>query len=219
MVENQSVEEICNRIREDGHKEADSILDKAERTAAEIIGKGEKERDEVVEDILSKARDKGELERRRLLSGVHIEMKRARLKIREEVISSIMEKVEKSLAEARERAEYRETLKGLVLEGISALGGKAFSIYVDSRDAALARKEVVPAVKAALSGETDNIEDIEVKELEKASLGGARIGVPGGKVIYDNTFEARMYRLRDDIRNIIFEEVFQSGGSEGSGSA
>jgi len=219
LVDNESVEEICNRIREDGRKEADSIIEKAERTASEIVARGESEREEVVEEIMSKARERGEIERRRLLSGVHIEMRRERLKIREEVITNIMRGVEKRLSEARNGGGYAGTLKELVIEGINALEGESFFVTVDGRDAGLMKEDVAPAVKEAVKEETGRAIDIEVRKLDGASLGGARVGIPGGKVIYDNTFEARMYRLRDDMRNIIFEEVFQSEGSEESGSA
>ncbi len=219
MVDNESVEEICNRIREDGRREVESIIEKAERTASEIVAGGEKEREGVVEEIMSKARDRGEIERRRLLSGVNIEMRRERLKVREEVISNIMENVEKNLAKVREGGEYAGILEGLVIEGVHALEGGSFFASVDGRDAGLMKEKVAPAVREAVKKETGSAIDIEVRKLDGASLGGARVGIPGGKVIYDNTFEARMYRLRDDIRNIIFDEVFQSEGSEESGSA
>ena len=216
MADNDSVEEICSRIREDGEKEINSILVKAEKTASEIVAKAEKEKERVIKEILARAEEKGLAEQRRELSGVQIEIKRAKLKIREEVITSVMEKVKVSLENIRAESGYSSILKDMIIEGIKALDGKSFSVHVDQRDFNLTKKEVIPAVRAELDG---NIEDIEVKKLEKESLGGARIGVPGGNVIYDNRFEARLYRLRDDIRNLIFEWTFRSEGSEGSGSA
>jgi hypothetical protein len=38
-------------------------------------------------------------------------------------------------------------------------------------------------------------------------------------VIYDNTFEARMFRYRDDIRMAIFDEVFYPEDDGETGSA
>ena len=216
MVDNESVKEICNRIKEDGEKEIGSILDKAEKTALEIVKKAEDEKDRIVKEILAKAEEKGLVEQRRQLSGVQIEMKREKLKIREEVITNVMKKVRISLEDARTQSGYSGILRELIIEGIGALGGKSFFIFVDRRDFNLTEKEVIPAVRAEFNG---RIENIEIKELEKESIGGAKIGVPGGNVIYDNRFEARLYRLRDNIRNLIFEEIFSLEGSEGSGSA
>ena len=56
---------------------------------------------------------------------------------------------------------------------------------------------------------------MEAKPLEEQTLGGARISVLGGNVIFDNTFEARLYRLRNEVRHIIFDEVFTEQESEG----
>ena len=216
MVDNESVKEICNRIKEDGEKEIGSILDKAEKTALEIIKKAEDEKDRIVKEILARAEEKGLVEQRRQLSGVQIEMKREKLKIREEVITNVMKKVRMSLEDARTQSGYSGILRELIIEGIGALDGKSFFVFVDRRDFNLTEKEVIPAVRAEFNG---RIENIEIKELEKESIGGAKIGVPGGNVVYDNRFEARLYRLRDGIRNLIFEEIFSLKGREGSGSA
>jgi len=216
LVDNESVKEICNRIKEDGEKEIGSILDKAEKTALEIIKKAEDEKDRVVKEILAKAEEKGLVERKRQLSGVQIEIKREKLKIREEVITNVMKKVRVSLENARTQSGYSGILRELIIEGIGALDGKSFFVFVDRRDFNLTEKEVIPAVRAEFNG---RIENIEIKELEKESIGGVKIGVPGGNVVYDNRFEARLYRLRDDIRNLIFEEIFSLEGREGSGSA
>jgi len=216
LVDNESVKEICNRIKEDGEKEIGSILDKAEKTALEIIKKAEDERDRVVKEILAKAEEKGLVERKRQLSGVQIEIKREKLKIREEVITNVMKKVRVSLEDARTQSGYSGILRELIIEGIGALDGKSFFVFVDRRDFNLTEKEVIPAVRDEFNG---RIENIGIKELEKESIGGVKIGVPGGNVVYDNRFEARLYRLRDDIRNLIFEEIFSLEGREGSGSA
>ncbi|MDZ7859140.1 MAG: V-type ATP synthase subunit E family protein [Candidatus Krumholzibacteriota bacterium] len=212
MVDNQSVDEICSRIRKDGEREVNSILDKAEKTASEIIEKAEEEKDRIIKEIIAEAEQKGETERRRELSGVQIEIKRAKLKIREDVIANVMEKVKESLEKVREESSYPVILKDMIVEGIKALDGKSFFVLVDGRDFHIMKKEVIPAVRAELKGELENV---EIRELEEDSLGGVKVGVPGGNVVYDNRFEARMYRLRDDIRNMIFENIFRSEGGEG----
>ena len=89
------------------------------------------------------------------------------------------------------------------------LEGDTFQVHVDRRDIGLLDENVFSAVREAMAAESRDIAGLEPMPLEKNSLGGARVGVPGGKVIFDNTFEARIYRLRDRTRNIIFEEVFE----------
>jgi len=69
---------------------------------------------------------------------------------------------------------------------------------------------VFPRVRDLMKKEGRPVGRIEGAALPGPTAGGAQIGIPGGNVIYDNTFEARMYRFRDDIRAIIFEGVFSS---------
>lgn len=219
MVDNEAVDRIVSRIIEDGEKEIASIIDKAERTASEILEKAEENGGSDAEKILKESREKAEAIRRRLLSGVNIEVKRTKLKAREEVVSSINRKVLKGLEDIRPGSGYPRLLAEVIIEAITGLDGNSFLVYVDRRDMNLLREQVFSLVRDGLQKQARQIETFEETPLEKSSLGGARVSVPGGRVIYDNTFEARIYRMRDKIRNIIFEEVFEPEGSEDSSSA
>ena len=97
MVDQESIDKICMRIIEDGEKEISSIVEKAEQTAADIREKAGKRGEEIAAKILKEAQDKGESARRRLLSSVSLEVKRAKLRAREEVIASIQDKVEDAI--------------------------------------------------------------------------------------------------------------------------
>lgn len=219
MVDNESVDKICSQIREDGEKEIESILDKARRTADEITGKAEAQRDEIAGRIMHEAEERGKTESRRLLSSVSIEVRRAKLRAREEVVSVVGGMVEKELRGMRDSKRYPDVLAGLVIEAVRGLDGKSFVVYADKRDLALLEKEIFPRVKKAMSGEGRPVNSLQGRPLEKSSLGGARVGVPGGNVIYDNTFEARMFRFREEVRARIIDTVFYTDASGESGSA
>ncbi len=218
MVDKESVEKICEQIREDGEREIASILDKARSTAADILGKAEAKGSEATEKIMRDARERGETESRRLLSSVNIEVRRTKLKSREDVVGVIRKKVEEELAGIRSSGDYPGILTRLVVEAILGLEGKSFIVYVDKKDLGLLEEKVFPRVKEMMEAESSPVSSLQARPLEKSSTGGARVGHPGGKVIYDNTFEARLFRYRDDIRMTIFDEVFYSedGGETGS---
>ena len=219
MVDNESVDKICSRIHEDGEKEIESILEKARQTADDIVAKANRAGEEAAEKILKEAHEKGEIARKRLLSSVNLEVKRAKLRAREEIVSAVNERVEKALAGYRKSSDYASVLTGLALEAVSSLEGDSFIVQANSEDIDLVEGTVFPAIIEAAQGERRGISKLEAKPFERPVSGGVQVGVPGGKVIYDNTFEARLYRLREEIRNIIFEEVFSSKESEEPGSA
>lgn len=218
MVDKESVDKICEQIREDGEREIASILDKARSTAADILDKANAKGDEATEKIMRDAKERGETESRRLLSSVNIEVRRTKLKSREDVVGVIRKKVEEKMAGIRSSGDYAGILTGLAVEAIRGLEGKSFIVYVDKKDLSLLEEKVFPRVKEMMEAEASPVSSLQARPLEKSSSGGARVGHPGGKVIYDNTFEARMFRYRDDIRMAIFDEVFYSedGGETGS---
>lgn len=219
MVDNESVDKICSSIREDGEKEIESILEKAKQTAEDIVERANRAGGEAAEKILKEARDKGEIARKRLLSSVNLEVKRSKLRAREEIVSAVHERVGKALADYRKSGDYASVLTGLVLEAVSVLEGDSFVVWANAEDMDLVKESVFPAVLTAVKEGRSSKYTLEAKPFERPVSGGVQVGVPGGHVIYDNTFEARLYRLREEIRNIIFEEVFSAKESEEPGSA
>jgi vacuolar-type H+-ATPase subunit E/Vma4 len=219
LVDNESVDKICSRIREDGEKEIESILEKAKQTAGDIVDRANRAGEEAAGKILKEAREKGEIARKRLLSSVNLEVKRSKLRAREEIVSAVHERVEKTLADYRKSGDYASVLTGLVLEAVSALEGDSFIVWANAEDIDLVKDSVFPAVLTAVKEGRSQKYTLEAKPFERPASGGVQVGVPSGNVIYDNTFEARLYRLREEIRNIIFEEVFSSKESEEPGSA
>lgn len=219
MVDNESIERICGQIREDGEKEIESILDKARRTAGDITGKAEAQKEEIAARIMREAGERGKTESRRLLSSVSIEVRRAKLRAREEVVSVVGGLVEAKLREMRGSERYPGILADLVTEAVRGLDGKSFVVSVDKRDLGLLDAEVFPRVKRAMSAEGRPVNSLQARPLEKSSLGGARVGVPGGNVVFDNTFEARMFRFRDEVRARIIDRVFYADTAGESDSA
>jgi vacuolar-type H+-ATPase subunit E/Vma4 len=210
LAENDSVDKICEQIREDGAREVNSIIEKAKRTAAEIMTKAEGEAKKVGERIIEEAAEKGELAKKRMLSSVSLEVRRIKLKAREEVVTAVMEMVRGSIDAGRKRPDYAKVLGELTAEAIHVLKGEEFIVFADQRDIALLESAVLPAVKELMKNNGRAVKRIECRALPGATAGGVQVGVPGGNVLYDNTFESRMYRFRDEIRAVIFRGIFSS---------
>lgn len=219
MVDNDSVDKICEKIREDGDAEIESIMEKAKQTAENIVARANKAAAAASEKILKEAREKGEIASKRLTSSVNLEVRRMKFKAREEVVREINGRVGKELESCRTSADYGRMLTGLVLEAVRSLDGDSFIVEAAPADIGMIEKEVFPAVREQLKLEGKEVTRLDAEPLDRAVSGGVQVGVPGGKVIYDNTFEARLYRLREEVRNIIFEEVFTEWRKEEHGSA
>ena len=207
MVNEESVQEICRQIIEDGEKEVNSILDKARRTIEEIKSKARKEGEEAAQRILKEAEARAQAIKKRTLSSVSLEVKREKLKIREELYREVMSELKVKLGNLRSSSEYPDVLKRLIVEAVKALGREKIVVYVDKRDLSVVEKDVLPAVKESLNSEGIDIKEIKVEELDKEILGGAMVAAADGNIIYDNTFESRMYRAENEIRNYIYSTI------------
>ena len=210
MTEQESVDKICEQIREDGAKEVESITGKARRTADEIVSRAEAKARQAGERIVKDAVERGETAKRRTLSSVSLEVRRIKLRAREEVVTAVMSRVNAAVAEARSRADYAAVLAGLATEAIRVLEGDAFVVHADRRDVALLEAKSFPRIREIMKAEGRSVRSLEAKPLPVAAQGGVQVSVPGGNVIFDNTFEARLYRFREETRSFVFEEVFSS---------
>ena len=206
----ESVDQICERIKGDGQKEIDSILEKARRAAAEIVAKAEEEAKRAGEHIVKEATEKGEIVKKRSLSTVSLEVKRIRLRAREEVVTAVNERAQAEIDKIRSRADYAAILAGLIVEALSVLESSEFVVHADKRDLELLASDVLPAVRKKERDAGRSVKRLEALELSDPTTGGVRISVPGASVVYDNTFEARTYRFRETIRGIIFEGLFSA---------
>ncbi len=210
MVENESVDKICEQIREDGAKEVDSILGKARRTADEIVSRAETKARQAGEKIVKDAQERGEIAKRRVLSSVSLEVRRIKLRAREEVVTAVMARVNEEIEQVRSRGDYRDILAGLAAEAIRVLEGDRFIVHADRRDIELLESQAFARVRELLKAEGRSVRSLEAATLPGAVLGGVQVSVPNGNVIFDNTFEARLYRFREETRSFVFEEVFSS---------
>jgi vacuolar-type H+-ATPase subunit E/Vma4 len=210
LIENESVDKICGQIRDDGAKEVDSILEKARRTADEIVARAEAKARQVGGRIVKEAEDRGEIAKRRTLSSVSLEVRRIKLRAREEIVTAVMARVHAAIEKARARDDYGDVLAGLAAEAIRVLDGDRFLVHADRRDMAVLESHAFARVRELMKAEGRPIRSLEAAPLPGAVLGGVQVSVPGGNVIFDNTFEARLYRFREETRATVFEEVFSS---------
>ena len=68
MINEESINEICRQIREDGEKEIASLLEKAEKTAESIREKARSEGERLADETIKGAQAKAEAIKKKILS-------------------------------------------------------------------------------------------------------------------------------------------------------
>lgn len=202
----QSSDLLRQEIVNQSKTEADAILDQAEKDAKVILDQAGKSADQIHDDLMKQARARSEAIERKILSGVHLEVKREQLRARETMLNTLFDTVRKKFIQFRKSTDYKSWIHSMVVEGVRALGSDQAAIVVHPED----RNLFGAAVLKSLETEIQKQYGISCKLVlsEKGHEdGGVILESPDGRTRFDNTFSARMKRLQDELRLLAIREM------------
>ncbi len=198
---------IIEQIIGDAKAEAGKILENAKMTAAAEKKRAERELAKFEEDIRAGWEAKVEKIRMREVSTAKIEARRILLNAREQAVAGVFGDIKAGLGHLREDpGRYRESLRNLAVEAVTAVGGDDVVLIISERDGGLVDDAFIEDVRrradAAVSGTGFRV------EFDSADAsGGCKATSAGGRVVFDNTYDRRLERLRSEIRAMIVTEL------------
>lgn len=148
-----------------------------------------KEASESVAKILETSVKQSESVKRQIIGAAELQARNAQLKALERTVNGAFELASKRISESS-GASYESAMQRLVQEGLDVIGGKA-KVQCASKDA----KAVASAVKKLGSSAKVTLDDERIE-----TTGGVVLTTPDGSVRFDNTFEARIERMRPTLR-------------------
>jgi V/A-type H+-transporting ATPase subunit E len=193
---------LQQEIREQSQKEAESILEQAEKDARSILDKAGREAESIYSEIIKKAKEQAEGIRKRILSGVHLEIKNQQLRNRETIISELFQKLKDKFDLVRESKAYGDILEKFITEGVYALQETDFRIVPGK----LEQKWLTPEFLHQIEKDGSSALGRPVKlhlSPETISEAGVIIESGDGRVRFDNRFSARMQRMQGTMRQFI----------------
>ena len=202
---------LIKTITDDAKKQAEQIIADAVKDAELIIKKAKKQAEQIKAQAEKKADSEAELIKRRILSGVHLEIKQDLLREREKLINRVIDSVLEKLDKLRTSKTYADILESLIVEGAAALGTERIlicsgeaekKILTDTKLRQLEKRifsDQKVKVKLELSGETE-------KE------GGVLLTSPDRTRSFDNRFSARVKRILPDLRLEIVKKLEKEFG-------
>jgi vacuolar-type H+-ATPase subunit E/Vma4 len=185
----QASEQLQKKAREEAEAEAEQILRQAERESATL--------------------------RRSIASSAEIEGKRRWLVVRERLIEQALDRTRGLLKESAGVKSRRRVLLRMLVEAVREAGGGQVSFQTAEADQGLVTTGFLDEARDLLGRE-----GISAELHPMGSLGGITGGVivraDGGRLVVDNSLEARMERqeaaLRDGIWHIL-SGSWESGGA------
>jgi len=174
-----------------GEFESEVISD-LESSRAETLARIEsvrKETAEVVTKILETSLKQAESVKRQIVGAAELEARNSQLKSLEKAVVEVFDLAAKQVSAASGAAQEK-ALAGLIQEGLDVIGGNA-KIQCAAKD----KKAVASAIKRL--GPKGNV---FLDEEPVETIGGVVLTTPDGSVRFDNTFEARLERMRPTLR-------------------
>ena len=162
---------------ESGRKETLTKVESVRKDAAESVAK-------MVESSLKQA----ESVKRQVVGAAELQARNTLLRSLEKAVNEAIERATKEIS-ASSGDRYERALGRLIQEGLDAIGPNV-SVRCAPKDS----KAVASAVKK-LSKANVTMDDEPVE-----TIGGVIMATPDGSVRFDNTFEARLDRMRPTLR-------------------
>lgn len=164
---------------EAGRKDALARIESARKEAIDAISKS-----------LETSVKQAESTRRQIIGAAELAARNAQLKSLEKAVIEVFDLATKEISSAS-GSSYEASIANLIKEGIEVIGQKA-KVQCAPKD----KKAVASAIKKLEGGQTKLILD----EAPVETMGGVVLTTHDGSVRFDNTFEARLERMKPTLR-------------------
>ena len=155
-----------------------------------LIEASKKETKEAVAKILETSAKQAEALKRQIIGAAELEARNSQLKVLEEAVEEVFSSAVAQIPKL-ENKRYAAALKQLLAEAIDVIGPNAM-VSTNQKDA----RDVFTLAKS-IRGERTRLTPGD-KRLE--TIGGVALTTPDRTIRFDNTFEARLERLRPTLR-------------------
>lgn len=160
-----------------------------------------------VSKVLETSARQAESLKRQLIGSAELESRNGQLKALEAEVNRVFNEAMRLLSELSP-SSYESAVTRLVEEGIQVIGPRA-AVSSNDRD----KKLLGSVIKKLSKGEVK----LAVGRTDINTIGGVVLSSPDGTVSFDNTFEARLERTRQDLRKEV-AGVLTARVSEAPGS-
>ncbi len=181
-------ERRAGRARQRAEREAQKVLDDAARQARA-------QRDRVLGDA------EGRIEHERAISGGRVEQEVSALElgVRHQRVERVRAEAQRLLGELANGPEHYDALKALALLAVEAMSAERVSLVLRADDRAKWGERLAADVQAAAAQRAGRQVEVQVADKELTASGGLLVVGEGGHEVADQTFEARLARLWNDI--------------------
>lgn len=168
-----------------------SSLKDALKSSKDTIANSNSALEQEYDKIVAEGKKEAEKLEKQLVGNADLDSRNKQLLLVEESIEKVFEKAIKKIQDTSRDDKYSKLISSIITEAIEAIGTKDVVIQTNSKD-----KAVVESLLSKFPGATLSPYAIEC-------LGGVKVQSKDRTMIFDNTVDARLERLKPLIRKDI----------------
>lgn len=193
MSQRKAIENVVRKVVGEAEGEVKALLDEELKRSLEVLEVAEREAMMEVEKITEAKDRQAEVIRRRAIGSAEMAVRNRALEFIEEAVKNVFQRVFEELEKITSTDGYRRALKRFIEEGVDAIPSRELVVLSNERDHKLLKgliEEVSKERDVKMMLGSDGIK----------CTGGVQVRTPDGVVLYDNTFEGRLERLKSLLR-------------------
>jgi len=191
---------LTRQILADAGRRADRVRQRAEREAHSVLEEARREAREAVEQAVEQATRRAA--RQEHVGGARLEQQVAALRLQrqKEALDRVRTEAREALARLADTEQGRDVLAELAVLAVEAMSGDRFELVLRPRDRERWGEDLARAVAAAVGERTGRQVQVAPADETVDARGGLIVRGAGGREVADQTFEARMDRLWEQVQ-------------------
>jgi vacuolar-type H+-ATPase subunit E/Vma4 len=206
--------ELISGIEEDARLEEEKILKDAETQAAEKRKYGQKKIESLLNEASEKAREQADAVKKKIITGVELEVKRMSMRIQDSIVRDIMDRVEQKLGSMIDDPNYRSVLIDWITEAAIGLHVETAEVNTSERERAKIDDELLSEAGRRIQERTGKQVTLTLSDAQPLKSQGIIVTAADGRTAFNNQVKTRMQRRQRDIRMKIYNALFSDNRKE-----
>lgn len=205
----ENLDTMIKGIMNDAQNEADRILEEAKIQAQERNEAKESQIKRILKEAEEKALAQVKIIEQQNASSTTVETKRIHLKVRDEIIKSILKDVEKKLTTLQDRKDYPNMLKDLIIEAAIGLNVDEALVNASAQEKKLISTAMLKQAADEISKMLGKTIKLELSKDTPLLTQGIILTAKNHRTAFNNTFSTRLLRYQSEIRKLIYDRLFK----------
>jgi len=188
----RTVDKVLSQAESDMISKIDAAYDDAVTKLISSKNAVESDYNKIIDD----AKKQAENLKRQIVGNSRLSARNKQLVLVEEAVGNAFEKAKAKIDSVRSSGKYSSMIKKLLEDGLNAVNTEEVVVECNEKD-----RNVVKKIASEV-GRNANVK-IKVKDEAIDVLGGLRVMSKDGSMVYDNTLDSRLERLKPIIRKDI----------------